>query len=63
MITLEQIEELRQYFAPKIEEGIKLPEVRSVVDGTEFVLTEGTTKKLYKMIKGKWYLINTLTEV
>lgn len=63
MIPLEQIEQLRQYFSPKIESGTRLPDVRSVNDGTQFVVDTGTTRTLYIMYKGKWNLIGNLTEV
>jgi hypothetical protein len=53
--TYEQIEYLRDYFLPKIETGTVLPSPKDVVDGTEFILVEGTTKTPHKMISGKWH--------
>lgn len=56
MITNEDIEELRPYFNTKNELGTKLPEPRTVVDGTSFYLQE--TDGVYVehiMFKGKWH--------
>lgn len=55
--TYEQIEYLRDYFLPVIETGTVLPSPKDVVDGTEFILVEGTTKTPHKMISGKWHLM------
>jgi hypothetical protein len=63
LITLQQIEELREYFSPKPQSGARLPDVRSVADGVQFIVDTGITRTLYIMYKGKWNLIGNLTEV
>lgn len=45
---------------PQHGTGVKLPDPKTVTDYSEFVLVNGTTKKLYKMFQGNWYLIKEL---
>lgn len=57
ILNYSSVEWLRDYFQPKLESSTKLPEPRSVVDGTEIVLSEDGIKTPHKMIDGKWHIM------
>lgn len=62
MISNEEIEQLRQYFAPVGEVLKTLPEVAEVNDLVEIVIKNSDgTYSLYKMIEGAWKKIADLT--
>ena len=50
---------LKDEFQPKTTEEKVFPKASEVYD-FQFIVKEGN---LYIMIKGKWYLVNSLTEV
>lgn len=62
MFSIFELNELKNTFAVKVNSGTSLPEIKSVEDKTIYIV-ESDTIKLYIAYKGKWYLINTLTEV
>lgn len=57
--TLAQIEELKQYFMPVIEEVNQLPKTKDASDNALIILKVSGIKKLYIMNDGIWkFLIN-----
>lgn len=62
MISDEDIEQLRDYFAPVSEVVKALPEAASVNDLTEVILkqSDGTYDK-YQLVEGNWKKIADLT--
>lgn len=61
MVDVEQVEDLRNWFNPKVEVVTKLPDVRSVVEGTQLVYKNGQTLTLYIAVEGVWRIITVLT--
>lgn len=55
--------ELREEYQPITEVVEKLPQARECYDLQLFVKDVDGVKELYIMVKGKMYLINSLTEV
>lgn len=61
MFSNEQIEELRNYFQVKSDSGTKLPNIKTMADGSSFYL-QGKTQTgqifytKYTVIKGAWYI-------
>ena len=51
--------ELREEFQPKTTEEENFPKAKEVHD-LQFIVKDGN---LYIMVQGKWYLVNSLTEV
>ena len=61
MFSNDQIEELRNYFQIKSEAGTKLPNIKTMVDGSSFYLQgKSSTNEIiytkYTVIAGLWHL-------
>lgn len=54
-IDVRHIEELKNYFAPKILSGKYLPNPKTVTDNQEFYLFVDGVYKEHKMFNGKWH--------
>lgn len=61
MVDVQQVEDLRNWFNAKVEVVNKLPDIRSVVDGTQLVLKNGQTLTLYIAVEGVWRIVTVLT--
>ena len=54
-LNTEQKEVLKESFAPKTESASKLPNPRSVVDNTDFILVDSGVLTPHTMIRGDWH--------
>lgn len=57
--NVDDIEELKEYFAPKPETVTALPDKNTVPDYA-MVIIKGSNK-LYIMVNGEWKLVSTLS--
>lgn len=55
MFKVEEIEDLKNYFTPKVEYGSILPAIKDTSDGMIFFLKSGLVYIEHVMIKNSWY--------